>query len=85
KEIKSLGDYRVRHAQYRSDQDLAKMHATCPWFVTWDDHEFDNNYANDISEENGISPQEFLTRRANAYQAYYEMMPLRISSMPRGP
>ncbi|MEC7108609.1 MAG: alkaline phosphatase D family protein, partial [Planctomycetota bacterium] len=53
KEIKSLGDYRVRHAQYRSDQDLAKMHATCPWFVTWDDHEFDNNYANDISEENG--------------------------------
>ena len=75
----------MRHAQYRSDQDLAKMHATCPWFVTWDDHEFDNNYANDISEENGISPQEFLTRRANAYQAYYEMMPLRISSMPRGP
>ncbi len=27
----------------------------------------------------------FLARRANAYQAYYEHMPLRPSAMPRGP
>jgi alkaline phosphatase D len=28
---------------------------------------------------------EFLIHRANAYQAYYEMMPLRRTSIPRGP
>ena len=61
------------------------MHARCPWVVTWDDHEFDNNYAGDISEEKGVDPVAFLERRANAYQAYYEMMPLRRRSLPRGP
>ncbi len=84
-EIHSLSDYRVRHAQYRSDQLLQTMHASCPWLVTWDDHEVDNNYADDISEEPGIDPLAFLERRCNAYQAYYESMPLRLSSLPKGP
>ncbi len=83
-EIKSLNDYRARHAQYRSDPLLYNMHAQCPWLVTWDDHEFDNNCANDISEEQEVHPDEFLVRRANAYQAYYEAMPLRSSALPRG-
>jgi len=83
-EIESLDDYRIRHAQYRADPLLHGMHAKCPWFVTWDDHEFDNNYAGDISEEMGIDPFDFLIRRANAYQAYYEMLPLRASSLPTG-
>jgi alkaline phosphatase D len=55
------------------------------WFVTWDDHELDNNCAGDISEEKDVDPADFLIRRANAYQAYYEMMPLRSRSLPRGP
>lgn len=84
-EINSLGDYRVRLSQYRGDPLLANMHAQCPWFVTWDDHEFDNNYAAGISEEIGIDPVDFLERRANSYQAYYEMMPLRKRSIPQGP
>ncbi len=84
-EIESLNDYRIRYAQYRVDPLLKGMHAICPWFVTWDDHEFDNNYANTISEEEGVDPAEFLLRRANAYQAYYEIMPLRKLSLPRGP
>ncbi len=83
-EIHSLGDYRIRHAQYRSDPLLQNMHAACPWLVTWDDHEFDNNCANDVSEEAGVDPVEFLVRRANAYQAYYEAMPLRAQSLPSG-
>jgi alkaline phosphatase D len=53
--------------------------------VTWDDHEFDNDYAGEISEEPVVDPAKFLTRRAAAYQAYYEMMPLRGASVPRGP
>jgi alkaline phosphatase D len=53
--------------------------------VTWDDHEFANNCAGAISEKAGVSPEEYLQRRARAYQAYYEHMPLRASSVPRGP
>lgn len=85
KETKSLDDYRGRYAQYRQDPLLQGMHAQCPWFVTWDDHEFDNNYADAISEEIQVDPADFLKRRAAAYQAYYEMMPLRESSLPQGP
>jgi alkaline phosphatase D len=84
-EIESLDQYRIRYAQYKGDKDLQAIHAACPWFVTWDDHEFDNNCANDISEQEGIDTAKFLIRRANAYQAYYEMMPLRTSSLPVGP
>ena len=84
-EIQSLEDYRMRHAQYRSDPLLQAMHASCPWFVTWDDHEFDNNCADEVSEQSGVDPRAFLARRQNAYQAYYEAMPLRRRSLPRGP
>jgi alkaline phosphatase D len=84
-EIKSLADYRIRHSQYRADPLLHGMHAQCPWLVTWDDHEVDNNYAAGISEHADVSGEELLTRRANAYQAYYEMMPLSPRSLPRGP
>jgi alkaline phosphatase D len=87
--IKSLADYRQRHMQYRADPLLRGMHARCPWLVTWDDHELDNNYAADIQEgQRGgapASPLDFLVQRAAAYQAYYEMMPLRPRSLPQGP
>lgn len=83
-EITTLEHYRNRYAQYRTDPDLQAAHAAFPWIVTWDDHEVENNYAGDISEAN--EPREqFLTRRAAAYRAYYEHMPLRRSSMPEGP
>jgi alkaline phosphatase D len=84
-EIESLDDYRTRYAQYRLDPTLQETHRLFPWLVTWDDHEFDNNYANLVSEEEGIAPEAFLARRMNAYQAYYEFMPLRRTSFPRGP
>jgi alkaline phosphatase D len=88
--ITTLADYRERHAQYRADPLLRGMHARCPWFVTWDDHEFDNNYADEVQENQpkGVAkadPAEFLERRAAADQAYYEFMPLRPRSLPRGP
>lgn len=85
KETVSLADYRTRYTQYRLDKDLQNTHRLFPWLVTWDDHEFDNNYANLVSEEEGISPEDFLVRRMDAYQAYYEFMPLRRRSFPHGP
>ncbi len=83
-EIKTLADYRNRHAQYRTDTDLQAAHAAFPWLVTWDDHEVENNYADEISER-AADVKTFLRRRAAAYQAYYEHMPLRHTSVPRGP
>ena len=83
-EIELLDDYRNRHALYRTDPDLQAAHAAFPWVVTWDDHEVDNNYAANISED-ALPAELFLRRRGVAYQAYYEHMPLRRASMPRGP
>ena len=83
--LMTLTDYRLRYSQYRSDAHLRAAHARCPWFVTPDDHEVSNNYANDIDGKAGLSPAQFLVRRAAAYQAYYEMMPLRARSLPKGP
>jgi alkaline phosphatase D len=51
--------------------------------VTWDDHEVDNDYADDISEEDDV-PELFLARRAAAYQAYYEHLPLPRRAVPFG-
>lgn len=82
-EIQSLSDYRKRHALYKSDEHLQRAHARFPWIITWDDHEVDNNYADD-KEERGAAREGFLERRANAYQAYYEHMPLRETSLPQG-
>ncbi len=84
--IFSLHDYRARYALYKSDPALQAMHARAPWVVTWDDHEVVNNYANDIPGNAGSMTRDaFLLRRAAAYQAYYEHMPLRASALPTGP
>lgn len=81
----TLEEYRNRHAQYKSDSDLQASHAAFPWLVTWDDHEVDNNWADEIPQDpDEQSPEAFLARRAIAFQAYYEHMPLRESSMPMG-
>lgn len=84
-ELLQLADYRERYALYRTDADLQNAHAACPWVVTWDDHEVDNNYAADVSEEAEVDSSAFLERRAAAYQAYYEHMPLRAPQLPDGP
>jgi alkaline phosphatase D len=80
----TLDDYRARHALYKSDADLQAMHAACPWLVTWDDHEVSNDYADDRSQH-AHPRQWFLARRAAAYQAYYEHMPLPRHMVPLGP
>jgi alkaline phosphatase D len=84
-ELETLEDYRARYAQYRLDPQLQATHQAFPWIVTWDDHEFDNNYAGDVSEELHVDPAAFLRRRAAAYKAYYEVMPLRQAQLPVGP
>jgi alkaline phosphatase D len=77
----SLDDYRNRYAQYKGDEDLQAAHAACPWIVTWDDHEVDNDYANDRGED--LMP-DFLARRAAAYRAFFEHHPMRPSVLAGG-
>ncbi|WP_158843536.1 alkaline phosphatase D family protein [Saccharothrix deserti] len=80
-EIDGLADYRIRHAQYKTDVDLQAAHAAAPWLVVWDDHEVENNYAKLV--RNDSSPAgDFRARRAAAYKAYYEHMPLRAAQAP---
>ena len=83
-EIYSIDDYRRRYAQYKMDVDLQAAHAAAPWFVTWDDHEIDNNWAAD-QDQDGTPRHTFDLRRQMAMQAYYENMPLRASALPIGP
>jgi alkaline phosphatase D len=73
--------YRMRYAAYKSDASLQAMHAQCPWIVTWDDHEVYNDYAANQGED--LSPN-FMQRKAAAYQAFYEHMPLRASTLIAG-
>lgn len=81
--VTSLDDYRSRHALYKSDPDLQAMHAACPWIVTWDDHEVQNDYAGLQPGSSGPPFVDFPERRAAAYQAYYEHMPLRSTVLTR--
>ena len=68
----SLEQYRARHATYKSDPNLRAAHAAFPWIVTFDDHEIDNNWADEIPQDPELqSPDAFRARRIAAFQAYY--------------
>ncbi|MFJ3795247.1 alkaline phosphatase D family protein [Streptomyces sp. NPDC090088] len=82
----TLVQYRNRYAQYRSDPDLAAMHANAPWVVTFDDHEVDNDWAGEIPQDpDKQSHDAFVARLTAAFQAYYEHMPVRATAIPDGP
>src|SRR4051794_5735611 len=82
--LMTLADYRHRHAEYRTDEDLQAAHAAFPWVMTWDDHEVSNNYAN-LDYDNPNLPLGVATaRRAAAYQAYWEHAPLARARKPAG-
>ena len=89
-QLRTLTDFRNRHAQYKLDPALQAAHAAAPWLATWDDHETENNYANVVDEVDDTgakrqTPAEFAIQRAAAYQAYYEHMPLRVRYQPGSP
>jgi alkaline phosphatase D len=81
--VTSLSDYRNRYALHKSEKSLQAMHAQCPWLVTWDDHEVSNDYAGWVRGFSGNITFNFEAQRAQAYQAFYEHMPLRASALTR--
>lgn len=77
-ESRTLEDYRRRYAQYKTDPALQAVHHKCPWIVTWDDHEVDNNYAGLVGENEMESVEQMRARRAAAYQAWWEHQPVKV-------
>jgi alkaline phosphatase D len=77
-EIRTIDHYRARYAQTKHDAALQAAHAAAPWIVTWDDHEVDNNYAGLVGENDMESVEQMRQRRAMAYQAWWEHMPVRV-------
>jgi alkaline phosphatase D len=81
----SLANYRRRYALHHADPDLQALHAAAPALVIWDDHETMNDYSGIWSQEGErLPPAAFAYRRANAYRAFVENMPLRLSRTWQG-
>jgi len=80
----TLDDYRLRYSTYQLDPDLQAAHASAPFVMSFDDHEVSNDWAGEWNEAH--APAElFVLRRAAAFQAWYEHMPVRKTLLPRGP
>lgn len=81
---RTLDAYRARHTTYKLDADLRAAHAAHPWILTWDDHEVQNDYADDRGL-GGLPAALFLKRRAAAYKAWFEHIPVSPELAPSGP
>ena len=76
-DVQSLPEYRDKYRLYHTDPNLLRVRETHSLLATWDDHEVEDNYADD--KQGDATPSRrvpFLQRRANAYQAFFEHMPL---------
>ena len=83
-----LPRYRLQYSLYKSDQHLQNAHASCAWMTTFDDHEVEDSWRADVSkpdDEPDQDPEVFRQRKAAAFQAMYENLPLRHDQMPAGP
>ena len=76
-EIVTLDDYRIRHAQYKSDPGSRAMHANHPLIVIWDDHESANNPWMGGAQNHQPEEGSWEARRAASFKAFYEWMPVR--------
>lgn len=77
-ETLSLADYRLRYATYRTDPDLQAAHQQHPFITVWDDHELANNAWREGAQNHQPETEgDWATRRAAAYRAYLEWMPVR--------
>lgn len=79
-ETVTLDEYRRRYAIYHTDPDLQAAHARHPFIAVWDDHELaDNAWRGGATNHDPSTEGPWSTRRAAAYQAYLEWMPVRES------
>jgi alkaline phosphatase D len=81
-EARTLEEYRMLYGQYKQDPALQAAHANSAWLLIWDDHEVDNDWAGDYSQEK-VAFDEFVKRKSSAFKAYFENMPLRLAAKPQ--
>jgi alkaline phosphatase D len=77
-ETVTLEDYRRRHAQYRTDQDLQAMTARHPLIVVWDDHESTNDSSKDAAQNHQPDEGDWQERKRASVRAYAEWLPIRV-------
>jgi alkaline phosphatase D len=76
-EIVALADYRLRHACYRLDPDLQRLHQSYPMVTGWDDHEFTNDAWVDGAQNHQPDTEgDWTARKAAAMRAYRDWMPV---------
>lgn len=76
-EIVQLADYRLRHAAYRSDPDLQRLHQLFPMVAMWDDHEITNDaWMGGAENHQGETEGDWSIRREAAMRAYREWLPV---------
>jgi alkaline phosphatase D len=81
KEVWTLADYRQRYGQYRQDSMLQAAHKAKPFICVWDDHELANDsYVNGAANHTEGDEGTFEDRRAAAFQAYHEWLPIRTGA-----
>ncbi|MFN7122506.1 MAG: alkaline phosphatase D family protein [Hydrogenophaga sp.] len=81
-ECLTLADYRARYAQYRSDPDLKRLHASLPFIAVWDDHEIANDaYVTGAENHTEGAEGAFADRVAAALKVWHEWMPVRTPFM----
>lgn len=83
-ETVSLQDYRRRHAQYKTDKNLQQLHASVPFILSWDDHEFTNDAWLDGAQNHSETEGDWQQRKRDALKAYYEWMPIREPKLGDG-
>jgi alkaline phosphatase D len=76
-ETVALADYRLRHAAYRSDPDLQRLHASAPMVMMWDDHETANDsWSGGAENHQPDSEGPWEARKSAARRAYREWLPV---------
>ncbi len=77
-ETVTLADYRLRHAQVKSDPDMQAVHARAAFICVWDDHEVTNDgWIGGAENHQPETEGDWQARKAAALQAYFEWMPIR--------
>jgi alkaline phosphatase D len=82
--LRTLADYRARHAQYRTDPDLRRLHERHPLVAVWDDHDVAGNAWRDgAADHDPASDGPWPRRRAAATRAFLEWLPVRTPDRSR--
>lgn len=71
-------DYVLRHAQYKRDRELQRLHAQFAMIAVWDDHEITNDSWREGAENHSEGTEgSYVERKGHAIRAYFNWMPLR--------